>query len=95
MWSVGTCSRFSFWAPLRIGDPDPIGTAHTFIKSFSCNTYEPPRKCCKQKTYVLTKPFRCTTYKKTGGGGGLKTKNLKRLPVLVLLYPAQQDGCFI
>ena len=36
-------------------------------KSFSCNTYEPPRKCCKQKTYGLAKPFRCNTYKKHGG----------------------------
>jgi hypothetical protein len=32
---------------------------------------------------------------KTGGGAGLKIKNSKRLPVLVPLYPAQQDGCFI
>src|SRR6266446_6130347 len=36
-------------------------------KSFSCNTYETPRKCCKQKTYVIAKPFRCNTYKKQGG----------------------------
>src|SRR5229473_490001 len=28
--------------------------------------YAPPRKCCKQKTYGLTKPFRCNTYKKQG-----------------------------
>src|SRR5438445_11610160 len=32
-------------------------------KPFSC------RNCWKQKAYVLTKPFRCSTYKKTGGGG--------------------------
>jgi hypothetical protein len=37
-------------------------------KSFSCNTYGFPRKCCKQKTYQITKPFRCNTYKKPGGG---------------------------
>ena len=36
-------------------------------KSFRCNTYGSPRKCCKQKTYGLAKPFRCNTYKKTGG----------------------------
>ena len=36
-------------------------------KSFSCNTYEYPRKCCKQKTYSMGKPFRCSTYKKQGG----------------------------
>jgi len=38
------------------------------FKSFSCNTYWPPRKCCKQKTYGLAKPFRCNTYKNTGVG---------------------------
>ena len=38
------------------------------LKSFRCNTYGPPRKCCKQKTYALAKPFRCNTYKKPGGG---------------------------
>jgi len=37
-----------------------------FLKSFSCNTYGSSRKCCKQKTYRLTKPFRCNTYKKHG-----------------------------
>jgi len=36
-------------------------------KPFGCNTYQSPRKCCKQKTYGLAKPFRCNTYKKTGG----------------------------
>ena len=39
-----------------------------FLKSFSRNTYGSTRKCCKQKTYGLAKPFRCNTYKKTGGG---------------------------
>jgi hypothetical protein len=38
-------------------------------KSFSCNTYGPPRKCCKQKTYGKANSFRCNTYKKTGGVG--------------------------
>ena len=37
------------------------------FKSFSCNTYESPRKCCKQKTYGPTKSFSCNTYKKHGG----------------------------
>src|SRR5713101_2687655 len=36
-------------------------------KSFTCNTYGFPRKCCKQKTYGLAKSFRCNTYKKQGG----------------------------
>jgi len=39
-----------------------------FSKSFSCNTYGSPRKCCKQKTYALAKPFRCNTYKKHAVG---------------------------
>jgi hypothetical protein len=38
-------------------------------KPFTCNTYEPLRKCCKQKTYGLPKSFSCNTYKKHGGGG--------------------------
>ncbi len=38
-------------------------------KSFSCNTYGSPRKCCKQKTYSKAKPFRCNTYKKQGAAG--------------------------
>src|SRR5216683_7127971 len=37
-------------------------------KSFSCNTYGPPRKCCKQKTYGQGKSLRCNTYKKPGVG---------------------------
>jgi hypothetical protein len=36
-------------------------------KSFICNTYEPPRKRCKQKTYGFAKPFRCNIYAKHGG----------------------------
>jgi hypothetical protein len=49
-----------------IGDPDPIGTAYSLVKSFSCNTYVLPHKCCKQKTYISAKPFSCNTYKKWG-----------------------------
>jgi len=37
-------------------------------KSFICNTYELPRKCCKQKTCRGANSFRCNTYKKQGGG---------------------------
>jgi hypothetical protein len=47
---------------------DPVGVAvHYCLKSFTCNTYGPPRKCCKQKTYGQAKPFRCNTYRKHGG----------------------------
>jgi hypothetical protein len=48
--------------------PDPVAiTAHYCFKSFRCNTYESPRKYCKQQTYSLAKPFKCNTYKKHGG----------------------------
>src|SRR5260370_17908200 len=54
-----------------IEDPDSVGTFNfqpsLCTKSFSCNTYGSPHKCCKQKTYAQTKPFRCNTYKTTGG----------------------------
>ncbi len=42
-----------------------------FSKSFICNTYASPRKCCKQKTYGKAKPFRCNTYRKHGGGAAI------------------------
>ena len=46
---------------------DPVGvTAHYRFNSFSCNIYGSPRKCCKQKTYGVAKPFRCNIYKKHG-----------------------------
>ena len=44
------------------------GHCHSCFKSFTCNTYGPPCKCCKQKTYCLAKSFRCNTYKKEGWG---------------------------
>ncbi len=46
---------------------DRVGaTAHHSLKSFRCNTYGSPRKCCKQKTYGEAKSCRCNTYKKQG-----------------------------
>src|SRR6266404_2230695 len=36
-------------------------------KFFRINTYETSRKCCKQMTYRISKPFRCNTYKRQGG----------------------------
>ena len=44
-----------------------LSHCHSCFKSFRCNTYGSPRKCCKQRAYVLAKPFRCNTYKKPGG----------------------------
>src|SRR5882762_4565413 len=49
--------------------PELLGVnSHSSFKSFSRNAYGSPRKCCKQKTYDPTKPFRCNTYKKQGVG---------------------------
>jgi hypothetical protein len=53
-----------------------------FSKFFICNTYESPRKCCKQKTYGVAKPFRCNTYKKQGGWS-----------VLLLIRHPMKDVC--
>src|SRR5712664_127756 len=51
-------------------------------KSFSCNTYGSPRKCCQQKTYVPAKSFSCNTYKKRGeGGGSPQTVNFQPSPL--------------
>ena len=36
--------------------------------SFRSNTYDSPRKYCKQKTYSIAKSFKCNTYKNIGGG---------------------------
>ena len=38
-------------------------------KSFRCNISEPPPKCCKQRTCVISKSFKCNTHKKHRGGG--------------------------
>src|SRR5712664_665210 len=54
-------------------------------KSFSCNTYGSPRKCCKQKTYGKTNSFRCNTYKKQGEGGALPVRSAERSFVTSLL----------
>src|SRR5882762_7409764 len=65
----------------------PLPAAHYCFKSFTCNTYGPPRKCCKQKTYGLVKPFRCT-YKKTGGAGpAFPILELILLPILLSPCP--------
>src|SRR5713101_2322234 len=56
-------------------------------KSFSRNTYGPPHKCCKQKTYGLAKPFRCNTYKKPRGGGRRPTYSHRSPSRRVPLFP--------
>jgi|SRR5713226_4376885 len=58
-------------------DHSPLITAHYCFKSFSCNTYGSPCKCCKQKTYGQAKPFRCNTYKKQGGREGVPSSTFR------------------
>ncbi len=74
--SLSSAQGFILPAPIDLSrsyreDPDPVGTlpgpAHSCFKSFRCNIYRPPRKCCKQKTYASAKSFRCNTYRKQGG----------------------------
>src|SRR5438309_5060725 len=48
--------------------PSPFAASSKF---FICNTYAPPRKCCKQKTYTNSTPFRCNIYTKNRGRGRL------------------------
>ena len=58
----------------RINQPPPFPaaqrmwmiSAHYCFKSFSCNTYESPCTCCKQKTHGLAKLFRVTGSKNSG-----------------------------
>src|SRR5260370_17629228 len=69
----GPCNSSKIF-PSQVVTSSPTLRLH---KSFSCNTYGSPRKCCKQKTYGRAKSFRCNTYKKPGGGG--------ILPILELL----------
>src|SRR6266403_4702693 len=52
-------------------------------KSFSCNTYGSPRKCCKQRAYTISKSFRCNTYKKQGG---VMVKQLPPVKIAVLSF---------
>jgi hypothetical protein len=51
----------------HVARPDAVSGPPHCSKSFNCNTYGSPRKCCKQKTYAPAKSFRCNTYKKHGG----------------------------
>ena len=65
--------------------PCPLITAHSCFKSFSCNTCGSPRKCCKQKTYGLAKPFRCNIYKKQGGPALRRSGVFPPIPILELI----------
>jgi hypothetical protein len=68
-------------------------------KSFTSNTYKPPRNCCKQKTYRKSNSFRCNTYKKTGGGAASQfflRHQIPRAPVFSFTYelPIFYPLCF-
>ncbi len=73
----------------------PLTTVHYCFKSFSCNIYEPPHKCCKQKTYsrltVRLNPLDATLTKNTGGaflGFNIPTFNLQTFQRLCLTPPS-------
>ena len=56
----------SFQNGTGVGVGNRFRAISAHCNSFRCNTYGPPRKCCKQKTYELVNSFRCNTYKKPG-----------------------------
>src|SRR5260370_11674669 len=92
--AAGTFRRLDS-VPL-FNDHRPLTTPRSCFKSFSCNTYGPPRKCCKQKTYALAKPFRCNTYKKHRGVGLLwLTRNSSNLTCSSPLFSAALSQCFL
>ena len=53
--------------PVRIGTSWGLWTLA--LNPLSATLMNLPRKCCKQKTYSLSKAFRCNTYEKHAGGG--------------------------
>ena len=59
--------------------------------SFRSNTYDSPRKCCKQKTYSIAKSFKCNTYKKHRGVGRLW---LTRNPFGARRFALSLEGIF-
>ena len=54
---------------------------------------DPPRKCCRQKTYSKAKPFRCNTYKKPGGRGRDSGPRHSSYPVSHGPELATRPGC--
>ena len=84
-------SAFSVLSALNPSFPFLQLSTFASPKSFSCNTYEPPRKCCRQKTYAKAKPFRCNPYKKQGEGW---VSPLPPEPPLHPLLPAKRQRPF-
>ena len=63
--------------PVRIGTSWGLWTLA--LNPLSATLMNLPRKCCKQKTYSLSKAFRCNTYKKHGGGAFFPFRNYPSL----------------
>src|SRR6266849_7078295 len=57
--------------PPPSGSPQLGASEFHACNLFRFNTYEPSRKCGKQRTYRKPKSFRCNTYKKHRGWGVL------------------------
>src|SRR5882672_9613118 len=69
-----TASRARFASPCLL--PPSSNSRLESLRFHACNlcrfnTYEPSRKCGKQRTYRKPKSFRCNTYKKHRGRGVL------------------------
>ena len=78
--NASTCLDLKSHGIISFTDPHPLTPSESYrfknsagrvyspcLNPFSRNIYGSPRKCCKQKTYGLAKPFTCNTYKKHGG----------------------------
>ena len=59
---------FSIWVLERQFDQDGRGYVVRPLRPLAATLMSLPRKCCKQKTYGIVKPFSCNTYKKVGVG---------------------------
>ena len=67
--------------PVRIGRSWGLGLWTLALNPLSTTLTNLHRKCCKQKTYRLSKAFRCNTYKKHRGWGGWGILPIPELPL--------------
>src|SRR3989442_13773742 len=91
-------ARLQTASPTRLASPcllEPSNSSQLEPSKFhACNlfrfhTYEPSRKCRKQRTYSKPKSFRCNTYKKHRGEGLLW---LTRHPVRGVCPERRSEG---
>src|SRR6266481_6149022 len=87
-------TRFASPRLLQPSSSSPLESSKSHACNlFRCNTYEPSRKCGKQRIYRKPKSFRCNTYKKHRGWGLLwLTRRGRSLIHLVHGDPAHQLG---